>query len=149
MLAGSALIVSACGASASDGARTTIDKKAVQATASYGCTQEDAPALIIHLTTPESANEPVTIEAAGVINRPLPLKVVLIGAKREMGTSYFARAYLGGEAEEPRYLSGEFEISTLTAGNSVTGKFDFAFPDGAVAKGDFAADWTPGAAACG
>jgi len=124
-------------------------KTAQSAIAYRGCTQEDAPALMIRLENVGDAKATVEIEVAGTENASWPMKIALSPLRREnVGVRTFGRAaYLGGK--EPSFLEGEIVIAIVEKERRIEGTYALRLPDGARVAGAYTAEWRAGAVACG
>jgi hypothetical protein len=114
-----------------------------------GCTQEDAPALMIRLESSADDAAPVEIEISGAEGASLPVRITLSPLRREStGSRIFARAAHLGDAE-PVFLSGEVVLTALEKGRRVAGIYKLRVPDGAEAAGAFDAEWHADRVVCG
>lgn len=134
--------LAACAEEASDAAQWS-------AHAFNGCTQEDAPALIIRLDPVAKDKAPIQFEIAGVEGATVPLTIALSPLRREnIESRIFARAAYVDRAE-PRFLSGEVLITALEIDERVSGTYTVTLAQGGTDHGAFDAAWKPGAAVCG
>ncbi|MEP6920719.1 MAG: hypothetical protein ABI967_06310 [bacterium] len=141
-------------------------KDFAHAIAQRGCTQEDAPALEIYLTSSryDGAGVPagryIHIEVAGrdwqdLLNRDLallPLSRVgsdrmkpLVRAERVMPEQ---RQGGDGEKRKSAWLRGTLKLSKVVADKEVEGSYNFTGGDGRL-KGNFKASWRKGRGGCG
>lgn len=119
------------------------------ASAFSGCTQEDAPAIIIRLDGLAAQAALVEIEIAGLGEALLPVKIILSPLRRETTKDrVFARAaHLRGR--EPQFLAGEIVITALDKDRRISGTYKLTMPNGVESSGTFDADWKPGRSVCG
>ena len=116
------------------------------ATAGAGCTQEDMPALVLHL--PSGAGE-LAIEVAGSPKRGARV-LALSGLRRDPATPPrdLARASLRQDNRE-EWLSGTLRLRRVEPGAGAAGDYDFRRADGSHLRGRFATTWSPTRADCG
>lgn len=124
-------------------------KNTQTAVAYRGCTQEDAPALMIRLENVGQSQATVEIELAGMEKVSWPMTIVLSPLRRKnVGERTFGRAvYLAGK--DPYFLEGEIEITALETDRHIKGSYSLTLPDGVHVAAAFSANWRVGAVACG
>ncbi len=119
------------------------------ATATAGCSQEDAPALILRLPDPGGAT--IEIEVAGMPQASDRPRTIPLSPLRRAGPRApdFARAALTPPGGGTSWLSGTITIDRVRPGEGVSGRYDFRAPGGRVIAGPLRATWVPGEARCG
>ncbi len=126
------------------------------ATATRGCTQEDAPALEIYLTHAayDGAQEPsppyLRIEIASTPAEPLRrAPMTLVPLRREAFSAPIVRAEYVGLKREHAWLAGTVTLTDGAQGGPLAGRYDFAAPNGKRFKSTIHAAWNARPAVCG
>lgn len=117
--------------------RYRIAEQTFTASVARGCSQEDAPALIVTLPAKD-----LTLEFVGVTRVPVTLRVS--GLRRE-GATPIVRAFVGKEAS-PRWLGGTVRLTMLVQQKRLKGNFRL---DGGRLAGSFDAVWMERNVGCG
>lgn len=117
--------------------------------ATAGCSQEDAPALILRL--PDAGGTTIEIEVAGMPQASDRSRTIALSPlhREEPRAPDFARAALIPPDGGARWLTGTVTIDRVRPGKDVTGRYDFRMPGGRVVAGTLRAGWVPGEARCG
>jgi hypothetical protein len=150
------LVISAASVQAA-GSDQKLEQGFPFAFAMRGCTQEDAPALEIHLTrvsfngNGKPSPPYIHIEISSLPSETIgqaPLKLAPLRRDPAM-PGRIARAELVEAPQKSVWLSGTVTINQAVPGGRVSGNYEFMMPGGATLSQSFTAEYSNRPAVCG